>query len=290
VRQESQENIEASVAHKPALSSCFAGHHESVLRSHLSRTAQNSAQHLLPHIKSGMKILDIGCGPGTISRSLGTLVGPEGSVTGIDASEDVISQASKDIREHTNVSFEVGDAAKLRFEDSSFDIVHAHQVLQHVHDPVAILKEMRRLVKKDGGIISLREGDVTGTSIYPDPKSLYPQWVQVYVQTARASGADPQTGRKLHVLLREAGFRKIEVQVKAGSTTYGVNNPNEAKWWGDSWADRCLKSGFYDNALKSRIANEKELQNFSDMWREWGQSEDAWWAMLQGEAICIVKS
>ncbi|MGD0692902.1 MAG: methyltransferase domain-containing protein, partial [Acidimicrobiales bacterium] len=68
------------------------GHHESVLRSHTWRTAQNSAGFLLPHLKSGDRLLDVGCGPGTITMDLADLVAP-GPVVGIDRSPEVIGRA-----------------------------------------------------------------------------------------------------------------------------------------------------------------------------------------------------
>lgn len=271
-----------------ALQSYPAGHHESVLRSHLSRTAENSAQHLIPHLKPGMMILDIGCGPGSITNSFSAFVGSSGTVIGVDPSTEVIEQARKTGSQHDNVTFEVGDAAKLRFEDSSFDVVHAHQVLQHVPDPQAILSEMRRIVKKPGGIISLREGDMTGSTFYPDPTHKYSQFVDVYTTTAAASGADPRIGQKLHVHLREVGFKDEEVFIKAGALMYGANKPEEAQWWGGSWADRCLKSGFHDAAIEGGHATEEVMQELSGMWKTWGTSEDAWWAMLQTEVICTV--
>lgn len=269
-----------------------AGHHESVLRSHLSRTAQNSAQHLLPYLRPGMKILDIGCGPGTITASLGDLVGLSGNVIGLDPSADVIEQASKNSwSEHSNVIFEVGDAERLRFEDSSFDVVHAHQVLQHVSDPTAILREMRRVAKKtSGGIVSLREGDLPASLLHPDSKNSYAQFTNIYTKTARATGADPQLGRKLHVYLRQAGFQREEVKINIAALSYGANNPEEAAWWGNSWAERCLQSGFHDSAIEGGHANEDMMQELSRMWREWGQNEDALWAIYQSEAICIIST
>ena len=276
-----------------ALSAYPAGHHESVLRSHLSRTAENSAQHLVPHLKPGLRILDVGCGPGTISRSLASLVGPSGQVIGMDPSQEVIQQASSGLGagEHANVSFEVGDAVKLRFGDSTFDIVHANQVLQHVRvsDQVTILKEMRRVVKKPGGILSLREGDMTASSIFPDPNDQYRNFIATYVRTARTSGADPQFASKIHQCLRKSGFSNDEVAISARAQVYGGNKPSEAIWWGESWESRCLLSGFHDNAISSGQASEEDMQNLAKMWKDWSQSgDDAWWAMLNTEVICTV--
>lgn len=236
-----------------------------------------------------MAILDIGCGPGTISTSLADLVGPSGRVIGLDASAEVVEQASKNSTgEHENVTFQAGDAANLSFEDSSFDVVHAHQVLQHVSDPVAILREMHRVVKKPGGIISLREGDLPGSLLHPDTGNRYAVFTDIYDRTARASGADPQLGRKLHVYLREAGFKDEDTQLEIAALSYGANKPEEAEWWGNSWADRCLESGFHDSAIEGSHATEETLQGLSSMWREWGRTKDALWAIFQSQAVCII--
>src|ERR1035441_4533817 len=112
------------------------GHHDSVLRSHRWRTAENSAGYLLPHLAPGMSLLDVGCGPGTITGDLAALVAP-GRVVGLDASVEVIEEARRTAAEQgtAGLTFEVGDLFNLDYEDGTFDVVHAHQVLQHVGDP-----------------------------------------------------------------------------------------------------------------------------------------------------------
>ena len=117
------------------------GHHESVLRSHRWRTVENSAAYLMPHLRAGVRLLDVGCGPGTMTTDFARRLAP-GVVVGIDASAQVIAEARRD---HPGVSFTTGDVYRLDVPDASFDIVHAHQVLQHLADPVAALKEMRRV-------------------------------------------------------------------------------------------------------------------------------------------------
>ena len=103
------------------------GHHESVLRSHRWRTAQNSAAYLLPHLRPGLSSLDVGCGPGTITAGLAVLVAP-GVVTALEVSEDVLGLARSTV-DAANVRFVVGDVHALEFPDDTFDVVHAHQVL-----------------------------------------------------------------------------------------------------------------------------------------------------------------
>src|SRR6188474_340491 len=110
------------------------GHHESVLRSHKWRTVDNSAAYLAPRLTCGISVLDVGCGPGTITADIGRRVAP-GRVVGIDAAAEVIEQARR-VEAGFNVQFSVGDIYAIDNVDGTFDIVHAHQVLQHLPDPV----------------------------------------------------------------------------------------------------------------------------------------------------------
>src|ERR1700756_401377 len=94
------------------------GHHESVLRSHQRRTAQDSAAYLLPHLKPGLSVLDIGCGPGTITADLAARVAP-GPVHAVDQFADVLNVARAEVqrRNLSNVSFAAADVHKLDFPD-----------------------------------------------------------------------------------------------------------------------------------------------------------------------------
>ena len=99
------------------------GHHESVLRSHQWRTAENSAGYLLPFLRPGQDILDVGCGPGTITVDLARRIGT-GHVVGVDNAAAVIEIARNTARESavTQVDFAVGDVYHLDFPDATFDI------------------------------------------------------------------------------------------------------------------------------------------------------------------------
>src|SRR2546423_5424413 len=99
------------------------GHHESVLRSHKWRTADNSAAYLAPHLTTGTSVLDLGCGPGTITADIGRRVAP-GRVLGIDASTDVIEEAHREAGAGSEVEFSVGNIYALEIDDHTFDVVH----------------------------------------------------------------------------------------------------------------------------------------------------------------------
>ena len=112
------------MANKTEAATYTHGHHASVLRTHGWRTALNSASFLLPHVKPDMKILDIGCGPGTITVDLATYV-PQGHVTGLENASEVLSQGRALAQERgiLNIDFVVGDGNGLQYEDNSFDVV-----------------------------------------------------------------------------------------------------------------------------------------------------------------------
>jgi SAM-dependent methyltransferase len=256
------------------------GHHESVLRSHAWRTVENSAAYLIPHLAAGAKVLDVGSGPGTITIDLARRVAP-GSVVGIDASAEVVAQASALAADNgvSNVTFAVGDAYALDFADDTFDIVHAHQILQHVAEPVAALREFRRVLKP-GGIVAARDVDWGGTMWAPLLPGLS-DWMQANQAIHRANGGEPFAGRSLKRWALEAGFDAVE----SSASIWCFASDEEREWWGSSWSVRVLESSFATHAVESGIATLAELQAISAAWLEWVKAEDGWYAMPHGEII-----
>ncbi len=220
------------------------GHHDSVLRSHRWRTAENSAGYLLARLPADARVLDVGCGPGTITADLAARV-PGGEVVAIDAAGDVLALARAEAgrRGLANLSFEVGDVYELGFDDDTFDVVHAHQVLQHLSDPVAALKEMRR-VCRPGGLIAARDGDYGGMFWFPEDLGLT-EWQALYRKVARALGGEPDAGRHMLSWARQAGFEEIE----ASASAWCYSGPEDRPWWGASWAERLTESPFGDRAV-----------------------------------------
>ncbi|MBO0894197.1 MAG: methyltransferase domain-containing protein [Acidimicrobiales bacterium] len=257
------------------------GHHDSVLRSHRWRTAENSAAFLLPHLSPTHRVLDVGCGPGTITLGLATRV-PHGEVVGVDASEEVLDQArSAAAREgRTNVAFETGDAYALRFEAASFDVVFAHQLLQHLSDPPAALAELGR-VCRPGGLVAARDADYGAMFWYPASAELE-EWRALYQKVARAIGGEPDAGRRMLGWARSAGFR----DVTASAGTWCFADPSSRDWWGRLWAERLTASRLAEHARHHAGATPAELERLAAAFLRWAATEDACFVVPHGEVLC----
>lgn len=257
------------------------GHHESVLRSHRWRTAQNSAGYLLPLLRPGMRVLDAGCGPGTITADLAALVTP-GEVTGLERSEAVLELAREEVRRRGigNVGFTVGDVHALPFADGRFDVVHAHQVLQHVADPVQVLREMRR-VTRPGGIVGARDSDYAAFSWYPVLPEL-DEWLRLYRTAARRNGGEPDAGRRMLAWARAAGFTDI----RPGASTWCFATAEDRAYWGGMWADRILQSDLATQLTRDGDADRAQLEAISRAWRRWAADPSGWLVIVHGELLC----
>ena len=257
------------------------GHAESVLRSHRWRTAENSAAHLLPHLRPGATLLDVGCGPGTITVDLARRVAP-GRVIAVEVTDAALDLARDQAREQqqTSISFLVSDAQDLDLPDDSVDVVHAHQVLQHLGDPVQALREMRR-VCRPGGVVAVRDSDYGAFHWWPAVPEL-DEWLALYRQAARDNGAEPDAGRRLLSWARAAGF----TDVAATSSTWCFATPEDRAWWGGMWADRILDSDLARQLVASGAATDADLRRIADGWRTWAAAEDGWLSVLHGELLC----
>ncbi|WP_040160016.1 methyltransferase domain-containing protein [Nigerium massiliense] len=256
------------------------GHHASVLASHGTRTAENSCGYVLDRLRPGQRVLDLGCGPGSITLDLAGRVGPDGRVTGVDAAEPAIaaSREAADRRGDRVTAFVVGDLFSLDIEPASFDVVHAHQVLQHVLDPVGALRAMGRYCRP-GGIVAVRDADYGAMAWYPEVDELA-RWRELYRSLARSTGGEPDAGRRLRAWVREAGLT-VEF---AGSSSWTYATAESTAWWGRSQADRVLNSSFADRAEAHGVTR-AELERIADGWRRWGDDPDAWFFLPHGEVI-----
>jgi SAM-dependent methyltransferase len=253
------------------------GHPEAVLRSHRWRTAENSAPYLLARLVPGTSVLDVGCGPGTITADFARRVAPA-PVIGIDRASEVVALARAEHHEG-NLSFCTGDVYRLEDGDGTFDAVHAHQVLQHLAQPVAALTEMRR-VCRPGGVVAVRDADYGAMTWWPQSDGLR-RWLEVYGAVARANGGEPDAGRRLVAWAHAAGFR----DVVASASVWCFTEPDDRAWWAQTWAERTTRSPLADRAVELGVATRDELSDIGAAWLAWAAHADAWFATLHGEVL-----
>lgn len=276
----SENGVDASSARKT--DRYTHGHGPAVLAGHSRRGAEDSAGYLLPRLHPGMDVLDVGCGPASITADLAELVSP-GRVVALDAAPDAMDAARDTLAKRgllERVELATGDILALPFEDDAFDVVHAHQVLQHVSDPVAALREMRR-VARPGGIIAVRDAIYSAMSWFPQHEGM-DMWMSAYTATARANGGEPDAGSRLLAWSLEAGLEDVD----SSASTWCFAGEEDRAWWSATWAERCLSS-FGPRACELGLATASDLETMAEGWRRWGVSREGWFAVMHGEILAV---
>jgi 2-polyprenyl-3-methyl-5-hydroxy-6-metoxy-1,4-benzoquinol methylase len=255
------------------------GHSDAVLRSHRWRNAQNSAAYLLPHLKPATNLLDVGCGPGTLSIDLARHVAP-GRVLGVDLDPSVVAEAKRTAEgSGLDIGFVAGDFAEVDTLNEGFDVVHAHQVLQHVGDPVKALRAMAGLARP-GGIIATRDADYPAMSWFPQEPQL-DRWLDMYVAVTARNGANADAGRQILHWAQQAGLRHITYT----TSTWTFHSQDDLAWWTSLWADRVTTSRLGQMAVEYGIATSDELCDMAQAWRSWGTRAGAVFIVMHGEIV-----
>jgi SAM-dependent methyltransferase len=257
------------------------GHSDSVLRSHRWRTAENSAAYLLPYLADGQRLLDVGCGPGTLTVDLARRLAPTGSVVGVDVSPAVLQEATAHatLQGAGNVTFRTGDFRALDLPEGSFDVVHAHQVLQHLRDPVGALAAMGRLARP-GGIVAARDGDYSAFVWTPaDPR--LDRWLEIYMAVSDRNGTRGDAGRWLLRWAVDAGLTDVTYT----TSTWTFATPGDRAWWGDLWAERTVASSLADQAVDYGVATRAELDEVAGGFRDWAEQPEGTFVLLHGEIV-----
>ena len=255
------------------------GHHASVVTNHAKRTADKDAAFFLPLLRPGMRLLDVGCGPGSITAGLAKHVAP-GETIGVDASRSVIDTA-RSLRDASlqSLKFEVGSIYAPPFKPESFDAVFAHQVLQHLARPVDALAQMRNLLKP-GGVVGVREVDWGSATFYPENDGMR-RFLHLYYDLAHRNGGEPNAGRHMRRWFREAGF--AETRITTSTTSY--TDSAATREWANTYAERTLHSNIADKALEYGIATRSDLESMAAGWRAWGDDPDALYCFSHAEVV-----
>jgi SAM-dependent methyltransferase len=230
-----------------------------------------------------MTVLDVGCGPGTITLDLAAAVAP-GIVTGVDVAAAALDAARAEAvaRGTRNVRFIEADVSRLPVEPASQDIVHAHQVLQHVADPVGTLRSMAEATRP-GGTVASRDADYGAMTWHPHEPEL-DRWRELYHAVARANGGEPDAARRFPEWARRAGLADAVL----GASTWLLATPEDRAWWGGQWADRTIGSAFGRQAIELGLARTDEIEGIAAGWRRWAAHADGWFVVVHGELLARV--
>lgn len=174
------------------------------------RRAAKWVPFLLPHLKPGMRLLDAGCGVGSITLDLAELVAP-GETVGVDmdARQLEIARASAASRGLANARFQTGSVYELPFADASFDVALAHTLLFHLSDPPRALRELRRVLAP-GGLVAISDDHWGTWLVSPDDAPFRRALDQFIIKALTAGGASPFYSLHLRGLLLEAGFVRTQ--------------------------------------------------------------------------------
>ncbi len=189
------------------------GHSANATEFMSKRTVGSHGQFFAPYLQSGLKVLDCGCGPGSITLGIAERVSPA-DVVGVDFGQSQITNATAAAASvgYEHVTFQVADCCELPFADGSFDRVFSHALLEHLSNPIKALTEMHRVLKP-GGIIGVCSPDWGGFVLSP-PSPELSKAVSAYTSLQNDKGGDVEAGRKLGVHLAKAGFVRIEMAAR----------------------------------------------------------------------------
>ncbi|KAK4034484.1 S-adenosyl-L-methionine-dependent methyltransferase [Parachaetomium inaequale] len=269
------------------------GHAASQTKHHEWRTAQNSAAHLLPHLDRlaqqtpHLKLLDVGAGSGTISASLAAHLLPHGgSVLATDISDAILSRAASHATSQNlpNITFQRASVYALPFPDGEFHVVHAHQVLCHLPDPAAAIREMLR-VCAPGGVVALRESDMRMWCVWPEREALL-KFHGLMVDTLVANGGQDKGGRRLVSWVLDAGAGSLgRGDVEAGFGTWCYSEEGDRRAWGEAMVERLRTGQMREKGIELGLTTEEGIEEMIKAWEGWIETDDATLGIMNGEVI-----
>lgn len=165
-------------------------------------------------VKSGMRVLDVGCGSGEVTVELARLVGPHGHVTAIDADPIVLEHARTRVAEAGwRATFVCADVMRAYPDEvpRDHDVGYARFLLTHVVAPETALAHLCSATRT-GGTVVVEDVDIPGHFCHP-PSAAFARYVELYLAVARHRGGDPAIGPRLPALLHEAGVGDVQVAV-----------------------------------------------------------------------------
>jgi SAM-dependent methyltransferase len=250
--------------------------------AHSRRSATENAAFVLPLLGSGVRLLDAGCGPGSITLGLAHAIAP-GEAVGIDTRERSISaaRAAAEQAGARNARFEVASVYDLPFESGHFDVVFAHAVLQHLAEPSVALAEFRRVLRP-GGLLALADADYGGSVIAPELTGVT-QSLALVERLRLDSGGNPRIGRQLGLLVSAAGFDSVH----CSATAAYEGSAGACRQTGEFWARYMEAPEFVDRVERAQWAGRDDLFAMAAAWRTWGTTPGAFWTRFWCQVLAI---
>jgi ubiquinone/menaquinone biosynthesis C-methylase UbiE len=245
------------------------------------RRASTHAAFFTRHLRSGMTVLDCGCGPGSITLGLADIAAPAG-VVGLDIEPTNIKRAGglRSKEKIENVRFEVGDINALPFQEETFDAVFTHGVIEYFEDPVHAFKQIYRVLKK-GGVLGARHADWGGFLLFCSDEQVS-ELFTLFVRLMKKQGMEPNFGRRQVSYLRRAGFSRIEASASYDCWT---STPGSALRVSNFMAGYCESEEFARSVTKHRLTDRRTLSKIAEAIREWGKDPDAFAAEAWIESV-----
>lgn len=229
-----------------------------------SRSAGANAAFFLPHLAPGMHLLDIGCGPGSITVGLASAVSP-GEVVGIDIEPSQVELASKRAASEGlgNCRFETASVHDLPLPDNSIDAVFGHTILLQFRDLDPVLAEVKRVLKP-AGLVGFREIDL-GANLYHSETSAIRQVFETLRRSIRHNDGNPDIGRSLPALLTDAGFELVSANATYVCTTTpaakaGMYNGMKRLWQQADFARQAEILAWIDAAERAAVIDRLEAE------------------------------
>ena len=244
------------------------------------RTAETHARFFAPYLRSGMRLLDCGCGPGTISVGLADAIAP-GQLVGIDLDGQHIELSRRLAADSglSNVHFETANVYQLPYDDQSFDAVFCHAVLEHLDKPDRALAEMYRVLKPQG-LIGIRTPDHDGNLLWPELQGLSAA-MELVTKVIAAHGGDGSRGKQFRERLVNAGF--VDIRMTASYDSYGT--PEAVRAWAETCATAAEDPIISERVVSRGLADVETLAQRAAAWREWARHPGAFHARAWCEAV-----
>jgi len=246
------------------------GYAQHTLNEFSKRSMEKEGQFFKKHVKAGQTLLDVGCGPGSLSIQLAEMVSTSGFVHAVDVQSEQFPSAHAD-----NIQFQQASIFQLPFADKTFDAILAHAILYHLNDQHSALLELKRVLKP-GGLLGIRDAEFGGDVCYPKVDGLDQAW-DIAEACFNAAGSDIYFGRKQSSSLIKSGFEILSLSASYDIFCHssGYSPQGFSLFWQNYIQEHADTTSYTKEAIDRATAAVKR----------WGNHPDAYYGRTRCEAV-----